>query len=315
MKKIIIPMISLLLMILTYLYIEPITDYLANVISPNIDITSTESNEWTKNTSYLFASKTDYFIPYSYQDIINIFYSIIDDGIKQIIIYCPKEYTNCINDITNISSDNVILTHLNNYVHPFNSFNNVKTVISSAGEVTIKVNYLYTEKEIEKINTKVDEIINNTIKSSMNTYDKIKAIHDYIINNAKYDVERNDNGDSPYSSYNAYGPLFEGYAICNGYTDLMAIFLTKLNIDNYKIATTSEDLTNSDDGHIWNAVYYNNKWLHLDLTWDDPISKDGKDYLLHKYFLISNDELKKADSEKENIEEHNFDKKYYLEFN
>ena len=272
-------------------------------------------NEWAKNTNYMLVSKTDEFIPYSYQDLLNIFYTTIDNGWKQLIIYCPKEYTKCVEDVTKISGDSTILTHMNNYVHPYNSFTNIKTVISSSGEVTIKVNYLYDEETINKVNSKGDEIIKDKINNSMSTYDKIKVIHDYIIDNTKYDIERNDNGDSKYQSYNAYGPLYEGYAICNGYTDLMAIFLTKLGIDNYKIATTPENISYSDAGHIWNAVYYNNNWVHLDLTWDDPITKDGKDYLLHKYFLISNKELEEADkSGKDNIEEHNFDKEYYLEF-
>ena len=64
------------------------------------------------------------------------------------------------------------------------------------------------------------------INSSDSLYDQIKTMHDYIINHTKYDVDRNENGESKYLSYLAYGPLFEGYATCNGYTDLMAIFLS-----------------------------------------------------------------------------------------
>ena len=54
------------------------------------------------------------------------------------------------------------------------------------------------------------------------------------------------------------------------------------------------------------------EWLHLDLTWDDPVSNDGKDYLYHKYFLIDTKKLILADS---NItsEEHNFDRSIYVE--
>ena len=38
-----------------------------------------------------------------------------------------------------------------------------------------------------------------------------------------------------YKSEIAYGPLFEGYAVCGGYTDLMELFLEKMNIKSYKI--------------------------------------------------------------------------------
>ena len=140
----------------------------------------------------------------------------------------------------------------------------------------------------------------------MTNYEKIKVLHDYIINNAKYDVERNKNGDSKYLSYIAYGPLFEGYATCNGYTDLMAIFLNKMGYDNYKIATTPEEISYSATGHIWNAVKVDGKWLHLDLTWDDPISDINVSR--DTYFLIDTKTLEKI-----NDGTHKFDKAIYKE--
>ena len=100
----------------------------------------------------------------------------------------------------------------------------------------------------------------------MNQEEKIRAIHDYIINNTEYDVERNETGTSNYDSNTAYGALIQGKAICSGYADAMALFLARFNIPNYKIASGT---------HVWNAVYINNTWLHLDLTWDDPVSKKG----------------------------------------
>lgn len=91
----------------------------------------------------------------------------------------------------------------------------------------------------------------------------------------------------------------------------MALFLNKMGYTNYKVATTNET-EDKTSGHVWNAVFLDGEWLHLDLTWDDPVSSDGKDYLYHKYFLISTDELITADS---NItsKEHDFDKSIYTE--
>ena len=197
----------------------------------------------------------------------------------------------------------------------FNNFTNVKSSISDSGEINLKVFYLYDSEKIKEIDTKTDEILKSLIKDNMNDTKKIRTIHDYIINNTKYDVERNLTGNSKYESFNAYGPLFQGYATCNGYTDLMAIFLTKMGFDNYKIATTPDEISYSATGHIWNAVKVNDEWLHLDLTWDDPVSNDGKDYLFHTYFLKTTEEVKDADDGETVIEEHNFNSLYYLEFN
>ena len=95
----------------------------------------------------------------------------------------------------------------------------------------------------------------------------------------------------------------------------MAIILSKLNYQNYKIATTQDEISYQSNGHVWNALKLSDKWLHLDLTWDDPVSEDGKDYLHHKYFLITTEEMKKADTGNVNVEEHNFNKSVYREFN
>lgn len=315
MKKIIIPFISIIILTATFYFINPISDKLASIFGGTPNINLKEVNKYSKDAHYLYVEKTDNYVPYSFQDLLNIYYSVINNGWDQFTFYCPKEYKNCIKDVSQISGDELILTHLNNYVHPFNSFTNVKSSISDSGEITLKVFYLYDSEKIKEIDKKTDELLESLIKDKMNDTTKIKTIHDYIINNAKYDVERNLTGNSNYESFNAYGPLFQGYATCNGYTDLMAIFLTKMGFDNYKIATTPDEISYSATGHIWNAVKVNDEWLHLDLTWDDPVSNDSKDYLFHTYFLKTTEEVKDADDGETVIEEHNFNSLYYLEFN
>lgn len=133
----------------------------------------------------------------------------------------------------------------------------------------------------------------------MKTEDKIKTIHDYIINNTKYDINRSDNKVNNYHSDSAYGALIEHYAICGGYADSMKLFLDRLNIPNYKI---------SSENHIWNLVNVDNNWYHLDLTWDDPVTSNGTDVLEYDYFLITTTELEELESD-----QHNFDIKIYKE--
>jgi len=300
------------LIIIVIMNLNKLTNYLANQLETNPKVVLDIKNEYALNQNFDFVQITNDFIPLSKQDLKNIIYTTIDSGWKKLTFYCPKEYVKCVEDITTITDDQEILTHLNNFVNPYNSFSNIKTSISESGEITLEINYLYTEEKIDVINKKVDEIIKNTITKEMDDYDKIKVIHDYLINNSKYDVKRNNEQDTTYDSYTAYGPLIEGYATCNGYTDAMAIFLNKFGYKNFKIATTPDDKNLT--GHIWNAVYVNNRWVHLDVTWDDPVSENGKDYLLHKYFLITDNELKKADEGEVVVTEHNYLKNIYSEF-
>lgn len=300
-----------LLVILVATNINVITDTIARVLEKNPNIIKPGSNAYKKDDDFIFVQNSSDFVPLSYNELLNIFYTITNNGYENFTFYCPSEYKNCLEDVATISNDPEILTYINNFVHPYNSFENMQTIISETGEINVTINYLYTEEEINEINKKVDELYTTLIKDDMSNYDKIKTIHDYIINNSKYDVERNTNNSSNYLSYKAYGPLIQGYATCSGYTDAMAIFLAKMNIKNFKIAT--ELIQQDASGHVWNALYLDGEWLHLDLTWDDPVSDDGKNYLQHKYFLISTKKLEDADKGDVIVKEHIFDKSIYPE--
>ena len=313
MQKMLIPLLCLFILIFVFFNANNWTDKLATLTLNDPKIIIPSKDEYAKQEDFLFVQNVEDFTPYSKGDLKNIYYTIVNNGWKEFTFYCPSEYTNCLEDVREISNDQDLLTHLNNFVHPFNSFSNVETLISKAGDVTVSIHYFYTSEQIVEITQKVDELYNTLITNDMDDYTKILTIHDYIINNTKYDVERNDSGESTYHSYIAYGPLFEGMATCNGYTDAMALFLEKIGLNNFKIAMTPEDNQNSE-GHVWNAVYLDNQWLHLDLTWDDPVSNDGTDYLQHKYFLITTEQLNEIDTSGEvQVLEHQFKKNIYLE--
>jgi len=314
MKKYIIPIICYLVIVLILLNVKDITNFLSRTISNNNILTIEKGNEYTKDYDFLYIKNSKDYIPYSYNDLLDIIYSVINQGWKEFTFYCPSEYTDCIKDIGTLSKDDFSLTHINSFVHPYNSFDTIQTSITESGEITVNVMYLYEKNEINTINNYVDKLIDELYKESDDDYENLKRIHDYIINNTKYDIERNNTEESKYKSYNAYGPVVDGYATCNGYADLMAIILSKLGYENYKIATTSDEISYESNGHVWNALRLDNEWVHLDLTWDDPVSSDGKDYLYHKYFLVNTEEMNKADSGNVKIEEHNFNKSIYQEF-
>ena len=314
MKKLIIPIICALVLGLFFYKYNNITNLVSKKIVNVNTVKLPSVSKYAKHDDFIYVQNTNDFVPYSRQDLINIVYTVLNNGVEKFVFYCPKAYEECVTDMTTLSGDDMKLTELNNFVHPYNAFTNIKTSISESGEITLNISYLYTKEQIDLINIKVKELEDRIIDKNKSDYDNIKNIHDEIINTTKYDVERNKNNYSDYLSYIAYGPLYEHYATCNGYTDLMAIILTDMNIKNYKISTDPKTMSENDVGHIWNAVYINNKWLHLDLTWDDPISTDGKNYLYHTYFLIDTNQLKKADvGEEVVLKEHKFDESIYRE--
>jgi len=279
-------------------------DYLIEVydtyISHKPKITTLDNkNEYYRENNYLFVQNTDDFSPKNKQELINVYYTIINSGVDTFTFKCNEEYTSCVKDVKDLANDQAQLSDINNYVHPFNGFAHIETEYDSLGRVTVNIVKSYTNEKIEMINKKVDELYPQLVNENDTTYNNIKRVHDYIINNTIYDSNRSDNGIINYESDIAYGPLFQGYAICGGYSDLMELFLIRMGVNCYKI---------SSDDHVWNAVYYDGKWLHLDLTWDDPVSSDGRQYLEYNYFLIDTPKLLYLETS-----QHTFNQNHYLE--
>ena len=288
-------LISLLISLLLLLNIDNISDHLAEFLSEDKKVYISSPNDYTKDYDYKFVQMSNKYIPYSYQGLLNIIFSTLNNGWETFTFYCPDEYTNCYEDVSKLSKDTTLLSNINNFVHPYNNYSKISISNSNTGEITIKVTKTYTEEDIDKINKGIDEIITKEITNDMSVEDKILKIHDYIINNTRYDVDKLNK-----DSYNAKGPLFTGKAVCSGYSDLMAIFLTKFGIKNYKVAS---------DSHVWNVIYLNDEWLHIDLTWDDPITLNSEvDTLSHQFYMITTNKLTEY-----NTSDHTFDTTIYQE--
>lgn len=300
MKKLIGFLIMIIILLLTLNYKEEILVYYNQYYeSKNFIPSNLENNKYSRNYNFKYVSLTDNFLPSNKQDIMNIYFTAINSGMNEFTFYCKSEYENCLNDVKDIANNQTIISNINNFVHPYNGFKDLETELDTIGKVTIHINRNYTSDMITILDYEIDKIIDNNIKNDMTTKEKIKVIHDYIINNTKYDQERSDKNNIKFKSDTAYGSLIEGHALCGGYTDAMMLFLEKFNIKSYK---------KSSENHVWNYVYLDDKWYNIDLTWDDPVSHDGRDILEHKFFLISDEELLKLDKT-----EHTFDKTVYFE--
>ena len=232
------------------------------------------------------------------EELLNYIYYVVNTGSDYADGECTKEYTDCTKDLTEISADEEALSIINNFVHPYNSFKTISFTFNNQGKFSLIIEHIYSKEEITEINYIVNLKIQELTNDKMTNEEKIKNIHDFIINNTEYDQLKTENiHDTTYKSNTAYGVLLQGYGICSGYSDTMAIFLNSLGITNYKI---------SNDTHIWNLVYINGIWRHLDATWDDPISEYNENR--DTYFLISYEDLQKLDDKTRN-----FDKSIYKE--
>ena len=288
--------IAIFLVTVVHFYPDEVNDFIDEHILKKEYVVATAKDYYLDNDYEYIKNYTDDVS--NKEELLDYIYYVINTGADYADGECTKEYKECVNDLKNIADDTETLSIINNFVHPYNSFKTISFAYTAKGNFSLSIEHVYSKEEIAEINYIVDKKIDDLITTNMTTKDKIKTIHDYIINNTEYDKLKSDNvSDTTYKSNTAYGVLIQGYGICSGYADTISIFLNKLDIENYKI---------SNDSHIWNLVYVNGLWKHLDATWDDTISEynDNRD----TYFLISSDELQQLKDDT-----HSFDKTIYLE--
>lgn len=152
----------------------------------------------------------------------------------------------------------------------------------SAGDIKFKIKYLTTKTQEVTVQKKVDQVLANIITPSMTTFQKVKAVNDYIVSNAKY-------GESTKSSpHSAHALLMEGQAVCQGYALLTYKMLDQIGVEVQYVV----GVVNGNEDHTWNLVKVDGKWYHLDTTWNDPLpNRTGTSS--YDYFLVTDAQLKK----------------------
>ena len=286
-------LVLIIILILTIIYRENISNFIINIIFPK-EIHIQEPNDYAINYKIKYVEQVNDFYAKNSEQLLNIVYTLLNNGHDNFYFYC--EYEECENDINKFTEDGTFL-NINSFVHPYNSYQKLFFNTNSLGKVTINVDKVYNENNINEINNKIDKIMQDILKDNMDIKEKITLFHKYIIDITTYDnAYFEQNLDDIYNpSHSAIGPLFNGKALCGGYTDAMAIFLNKLKIPNYRI---------SSETHIWNLVKLDNKCYHLDLTWDEPVN----DFYHNTFLLITIEELEQLDTY-----HHNFDKNIFSE--
>lgn len=277
-------------------YIRPIYTYIDINYLNKQDFTRElllTENHLVYNTGQKYVETTTKTIAENKQDLLNIIYTSLNYGLDEINFYCDEKYVGCFNDLNDIASSDTEISFINDLVHPYNKYMKITIGRNNIGKISINYEKLYSKEQIEFINKEVDKIVEelNLNSADLTDREKVKLIHDYIINLSKYSTENNDDKT-------AYGLLFNKTANCRGYTETTSILLNRAGIDTLPI---------SNGHHVWNLVKLNNKWYHLDVTWDDPVSSDGTDHLIYDYYLINSEKLESLNADGEHI----YDTNYY----
>ena len=188
-----------------------------------------------------------------------------------------------------------------------------KHVISvTIGEITLtqELEVKYTVLEAVKNRTaegydgkkkmtleKISEILSDPsiVNDNMSDYEKVRAIHDYLIYSADY-AKAYPNHDN--DAYGAYGVLVLKDGVCQSYALAFQLLMYGLDIDCKYVTGMATNSVNSTGGHAWNKVYIDCTWYYIDCTWDDPIGGGPRwDYFLSESLWSNHSSMSESSSE------------------
>jgi hypothetical protein len=180
------------------------------------------------------------------------------------------------------------------YLEPTKMYLNIETstsitkktsnvYISNSGQVYLAEGFI-SESQVTQAQEQIEQVKNNIINSlSGSDYDKIKQIHDYLVENIEYDTTI-----SKSNIYNLYGALVNNECVCEGYAKAFKYLVNQAGIDCVIVVGTGVNSAGETESHAWNYVQLNNTWYAVDATWDDPIIQGRALFTnsyKYKYFL------------------------------
>jgi hypothetical protein len=175
---------------------------------------------------------------------------------------------------------------------------NVKTNIFNAKEYEYKIQpkngETYFEKEfptkedVEFASTQLETVTKSIIDQAnerATRYDKVKFIHDFLVDNVAYSKDENEA-----SADTIYGALINKVCVCEGYAKSFKYLLDKLEIPCIIVFGNGTNSEGKQEYHSWNYVKMDDdQWYAVDVTWDDPIIVGGgkaTTAIRYKYFLV-----------------------------
>lgn len=106
--------------------------------------------------------------------------------------------------------------------------------INSGNEANYLIDEFSSKEQIDNAINKIEQVRNQILKNrKSNTYDTIKMVHDYLIENVEYDTTI-----SKENIYNIYGAMINKQAVCEGYARsfkyLMDCLRNTMYLSNWK---------------------------------------------------------------------------------
>ncbi len=161
--------------------------------------------------------------------------------------------------------------------------------INSGNEDNYLIDEFSSQEEVENAINKIEQVRNQILQNrSSDTYDNIKMVHDYLVDNIQYDTTI-----SKSNIYNIYGAMVNGEAVCEGYARSFKYLMDSLRIPCTLVIGKGTNSDGETENHAWNYVQIGERWYAVDSTWDDPVSLTGwvSQSSKYRYFLKGSNDM------------------------
>jgi len=156
--------------------------------------------------------------------------------------------------------------------------------INNGNENNYLVDGFSSKEQIDSAINQIEQVKYRLVSNkSGNTYNDIKMVHDYLVDNFEYDSSL-----SRQNIYNIYGALVNNVCVCEGYARSFKYLMDEMGIPCVLVIGQGTNSQGQTENHAWNYVNVNGNWYAIDCTWDDPViigggtaSRESK----YRYFL------------------------------
>lgn len=156
----------------------------------------------------------------------------------------------------------------------------------------------------------VDMIYNTLEIENLTEQGKVKVIHDWLINNLKYDYSLENRG--------IHEGLTEGSTVCMGYAQGFYLLCKKAGIDVECICGVALDNSTGEfnmeqNHHAWNRILFTGEkeYKYFDVTWDSNIVESINDLDRNRYTLERWEEIETEKYRYYMVDDNTFSKEHY----
>lgn len=125
----------------------------------------------------------------------------------------------------------------------------------------------YSRDDSENARLLICESAHRIASDAMSNRDKIRAVHDWIVINTRYDVENCGSGTIPYYDCSYSSVMLRRTGVCEEYASAFQYFIWVLDIPCGAVSSAD---------HAWNKVRLGGVWYCIDVTRDDPVPDEGE---------------------------------------